>query len=430
MEVNGQSCRHVTLAKALDILRESTHLSLTLKSNLMGFKEMLSQQERLQQTASVDVSDSTFIDKSALPPPNGSVGRFQKKTLFANSGRRSTLNVIPTASGGNIVRPVGGSNSITTWSVSSGSSSSSHGSNAKSSMFEKLFGMLKGVNNSTDIPDGVDDPKSPNTLRTSRSNPDISGHLIKHGSQLSQGGYGLNGVNPGDGHMQAEQAIKIYRSDQSVRYLTIFPETTAKNVVQLALQEFGMNNDGASTDWSLCECTVTKEGVNKQRRLPDDMCNLAERIGLNSRFYLKNNNRSENLIPDELAPEILKEAKISLQNLNALFVATQLTLQDFAAFSAIEPTEYVDNLFQLNSKYGWAQLTAFENLFNREMWWVVTEVCNEKNLSKRVKLIKKFIKIARHCRDLRNFNSMFAIISGLEKPAVRRLTHSWEKVSG
>ncbi|KAE9554687.1 hypothetical protein FO519_002097 [Halicephalobus sp. NKZ332] len=432
LEVNGQSCRHVTLAKALDILRESTHLSLTLKSNLMGFKEMLSYQEKLQQTVGVDVPDASLIDKSLLPPPNGSVGRFQKKNIFASNGRRSTLNVIPTAGGGNVIRPVGGnnSNSINTWSVSSNSSSSSHGSNAKSSMFEKLFGMLKGVNNSTDIPDGIEDSRSPHTLRTSRSNPDISGHLIKHGTQPSQGGHGPNVVVSGDGHVPAEQAIKIYRSDQSVRYLTIFPETTAKNVVQLALQEFGMNNDGASTDWSLCECTVTKEGVNKQRRLPDDMCNLAERIGLNSRFYLKNNNRSENLIPDELAPEILKEAKISLQNLNALFVATQLTLQDFAAFSAIEPTEYVDNLFQLDSKSGWTQLTEFEDLFNKEMWWVVTEICNEKNLSKRVKLIKKFIKIARHCRDLRNFNSMFAIISGLEKPAVRRLAHSWEKVSG
>ena len=36
----------------------------------------------------------------------------------------------------------------------------------------------------------------------------------------------------------------------------------------------------------------------------------------------------------------------------------------------------------------------------------------------------------RHCRDLRNFNSMFAIISGLEKPAIRRLHSSWERVSG
>lgn len=64
------------------------------------------------------------------------------------------------------------------------------------------------------------------------------------------------------------------------------------------------------------------------------------------------------------------------------------------------------------------------------MWWVVTEICCERNVYRRSKLIKKFIKIARFCRDLRNFNSMFAIISGLEKPAVRRLVHSWERVSG
>uniref|UniRef100_A0A1I7WWV6 Ras-GEF domain-containing protein n=1 Tax=Heterorhabditis bacteriophora TaxID=37862 RepID=A0A1I7WWV6_HETBA len=29
------------------------------------------------------------------------------------------------------------------------------------------------------------------------------------------------------------------------------------------------------------------------------------------------------------------------------------------------------------------------------MWWVATEICSEKNMQKRVKLIKKFIKIAR-----------------------------------
>lgn len=86
-------------------------------------------------------------------------------------------------------------------------------------------------------------------------------------------------------------------------------------------------SEARSLDWSLCECTVTREGVIKQRRLPDDLQNLAERIGLSSRFYLKNNTKSENLIPDELAPEIRKEARLSLYNLNAQFLATQLTLQ-------------------------------------------------------------------------------------------------------
>lgn len=56
-------------------------------------------------------------------------------------------------------------------------------------------------------------------------------------------------------------------------------------------EEFGMISDGGSLEWALCETSVTPEGVIKQKRLPDQMCNLAERIQLNSRYYLKNNAR-------------------------------------------------------------------------------------------------------------------------------------------
>lgn len=201
-----------------------------------------------------------------------------------------------------------------------------------------------------------------------------------------------------------------------------------------------MNESNNNNEWSLCECICSningdQKGDNrkiviKQRRLPDDLNNLAERVGLASRLYLKNNQKSETLIPDELANDVLKEAKTNLYALNAQVLAIQLTIQDFEIFSAIEPTEYVDNLFHLESRYGWPMITTFEDLFNREMWWVTTEVCLERSVAKRVKIVKKFIKIARHCRDLRNFNSMFAIVSGLEKPAVRRLTHTWERIPG
>ena len=33
-------------------------------------------------------------------------------------------------------------------------------------------------------------------------------------------------------------------------------------------------------------------------------------------------------------------------------------------------------------------------LVNEEMFWVITEVCSESNLVKRMKIIKQFIKIA------------------------------------
>lgn len=41
IEVNGQSFEHVSHNRALDILRGTTHLSITVKSNLLHFKEML-----------------------------------------------------------------------------------------------------------------------------------------------------------------------------------------------------------------------------------------------------------------------------------------------------------------------------------------------------------------------------------------------------
>ncbi|KAK6043242.1 hypothetical protein COOONC_19254 [Cooperia oncophora] len=54
--------------------------------------------------------------------------------------------------------------------------------------------------------------------------------------------------------------------------------------------------------------------------------------------------------------------------------------------------------------------------FNREMWWVATE-----------NSILMYCPL-RHCRELRYFN--FAVMSGLDKPALRRLHSTWERVSG
>lgn len=67
-------------------------------------------------------------------------------------------------------------------------------------------------------------------------------------------------------------------------------------------------------------------------------------------------------------------------------------------------------------------------LVNREMFWVVTEICSEQNLMRRMRTIKQFIKVARQCKECKNFNSMFNIISGLGHGAVSRLKQTWEKL--
>ena len=58
-----------------------------------------------------------------------------------------------------------------------------------------------------------------------------------------------------------------------------------------------------------------------------------------------------------------------------------------------EPTEYVDYLFELKSKFGTPNLTRFEDLSNKEMMWVITEIVLEPNIRNRAKIIKEFIKV-------------------------------------
>lgn len=146
-------------------------------------------------------------------------------------------------------------------------------------------------------------------------------------------------------------------------------------------------------------------------------CNFSQylsmlyRVSLNFyRYYLKNNMETETLCSDEDAQELLRESQISLLQLSTVEVATQLSMRNFELFRNIEPTEYIDDLFKLKSKTGCTNLKMFEEVINQETFWVASEILRETNQLKRMKIIKHFIKIALHCRECKNFNSMFAII--------------------
>lgn len=62
----------------------------------------------------------------------------------------------------------------------------------------------------------------------------------------------------------------------------ISKDTTAKEVVIQAIREFALT--AVADAYSLCEVSVTPEGVIKQRRLPDQLSKLADRIQLSGRY--------------------------------------------------------------------------------------------------------------------------------------------------
>ncbi|EGI68294.1 Rap guanine nucleotide exchange factor 2 [Acromyrmex echinatior] len=411
LEVNGQSFEHVNHAKALDILRASTHLSITVKSNLLAFKEMLQ-----------------MPDNS--PRPRGRTSKPEIPRLQSDPRARLSTHVDPMTPVNPLNPMIGGvpllipDNNVSPCKDSKKEHKGFMTLGPKRRLQKALMKMNILPKNT--INDGVhlDDPLAPphtppgtgltqttTNLYHSKSNPDLTSL------------YCYDDLRAND---YPEHVLKVYKADQTCKYLLIHKETTAHEVVMLALQEFGITE--SSSNFSLAEVSVGEGGMIKQRRLPDQLQNLAERIGLSSRYYLKTNGISETLVADDQAPELIRESQVHFLQLNAVEVAIQLTLQDFSIFRQIESTEYVDDLFELKSRYGVPMLSQFAELVNREMFWVVTEVCSEHNLVRRSKIIKQFIKIARQCKECKNFNSMFAIVSGLGHGSVSRLRASWEKL--
>uniref|UniRef100_A0AAY5KZ37 Rap guanine nucleotide exchange factor (GEF) 6 n=1 Tax=Esox lucius TaxID=8010 RepID=A0AAY5KZ37_ESOLU len=400
MEINGQNFENISYAKAMDFLKNNTHLSLTIKTNIFVFKELLSRivHEKKNGGPHIPKIQEKKANRFSIPDLPGDME-------FPTDHRATKKMKANTVSGGR---------------------------NKIRKMLEKTrFSILPpkpfsdgGVGQSQD--DSIVGTKQ---CRHSVAIMPIPGSLSSSSPDLLQPASSvLDFSNPAD---IPDQVIRVFKADQLSCYIIISKDTTAKDVVSHVVNEFGLT--AAPENYSLCEVSVSPEGVIKQRRLPDQLSKLADRIQLNGRYYLKNNMETETLCSDDDAQELLKESQITLLQLSTVEVAAQLSMRDFELFRNIESTEYVDDLFKLLDSSGGAQQTRlkqFEEVINQETFWVATEILREANAVKRMKTIKHFIKIALHCRECKNFNSMFAIISGLNLAPVARLRSSWEKLPG
>ncbi|XP_063086645.1 rap guanine nucleotide exchange factor 6 isoform X20 [Cavia porcellus] len=394
MEVNGQNFENITFGKALEILRNNTHLALTVKTNIFVFKELLSRTEQ-------EKSGVPHIPKIAEKKSNRHSIQDVPGDIEQTSQEKGHKKVkANTVSGGrNKIRKI---LDKTRFSILPPKLFSDGG--LSQSQDDSIVGTRHCRHSLAIMP-------IPGTL--SSSSPD----LLQPTTSM------LDFSNPSD---IPDQVIRVFKADQQSCYIIISKDTTAKEVVCHAVHEFGLT--GASDTYSLCEVSVTPEGVIKQRRLPDQFSKLADRIQLNGRYYLKNNMETETLCSDEDAQELLKESQLSMLQLSTIELATQLSMRDFDLFRNIEPTEYIDDIFKLDSKTGNTHLKEFEDTVNQETFWVASEILTESNQLKRMKIIKHFIKIALHCRECKNFNSMFAVISGLNLAPVARLRGTWEKL--
>ncbi|XP_062520302.1 rap guanine nucleotide exchange factor 6-like isoform X2 [Corticium candelabrum] len=223
-----------------------------------------------------------------------------------------------------------------------------------------------------------------------------------------------------------DHVIKIYRADGGHRYIPVSNHTTASQVVALAVAEFELS-EGSST-FSLCQITTNQERLVTQKKLPDFLDKLSERLGVYSRYYLKPHDETGTLVHEDVAEEILKEGCLNIQRLDIKELVRELTMRDFETFQTIDAAEFIVDLWGCQSNVQADHLKEFADLVNQEMFWVVTEICRTRSSHNRVKVLKAFIKAARYCQDARNYNTMFAILSGLGHRAIERLKGTWDKV--
>ncbi|KAM4707518.1 rap guanine nucleotide exchange factor 2 isoform 11-T11 [Discoglossus pictus] len=396
LEVNGQNFENIQLSKAMEILKNNTHLSITVKTNLFVFKELLARLLEEKRNNAPHLPKIGDIKKAS---------RYSIPDLAVDVEQVIGLEKVSKKSKANTV---GGRNKL-------------------KKILDKTRISILPQKPYNDIGIGQSQDDSIVGLRQTKHMPatlPVSGTLSSSNPDLLQSHHRILDFSTTPD--LPDQVLRVFKADQQSRYIMISKDTTAKEVVIQAIREFALT--AVADAYSLCEVSVTPEGVIKQRRLPDQLSKLADRIQLSGRYYLKNNMETETLCSDEDAQDLLRESQISLLQLSTIEVATQLSMRNFELFRNIEPTEYIDDLFKFKSKTGCTNLKNFEEVINQETFWVASEILRETNQLKRMKIIKHFIKIALHCRECKNFNSMFAIISGLNLAPVSRLRTTWEKL--
>uniref|UniRef100_A0A3B3QQ01 Rap guanine nucleotide exchange factor 4 n=1 Tax=Paramormyrops kingsleyae TaxID=1676925 RepID=A0A3B3QQ01_9TELE len=215
---------------------------------------------------------------------------------------------------------------------------------------------------------------------------------------------------------------KVYCTDHTYSTIRVPVAASVREVIAAVADKLGSAED-------LLLVCLSSAG-DKLVLKPNDI-SVFSTLSINGRLFACPRNLLDSLtpLPEQEGPSTGSFGTFELMSSKDL--AYQMTLYDWELFNCVHEHELIYQTFgRHNFKKTTANLDLFLRRFNEVQLWVVTEVCLCAQLGKRVQLLKKFIKIAAHCKEYKNLNSFFAIIMGMSNPAVSRLSQTWEKLPG
>lgn len=219
-----------------------------------------------------------------------------------------------------------------------------------------------------------------------------------------------------------ESIFRVYCADHSYCTLRVPMTTTVSQIINQAQEKLALGED-------LVLCEVKSNGERILFREND--LGVVNSLTLNGRLFLAPREHLDAVTPLPEQDEILTGTASSLELVGSQELAYHMTVYDWELFTAVPEYELI---YQVFGRYKFGKTTAnldlFLRRFNEVQYWVVTEILLTQNLSKRVHLLRKFIKLASYCREYQNMSSFFAIVLGLSNIAVSRLSQTWEKLPG
>lgn len=138
----------------------------------------------------------------------------------------------------------------------------------------------------------------------------------------------------------------------------------------------------------------------------------------------------------------------SFEFVSNMMIAAQLTLLEFEYFKKIKSRDLLSYIWKQPKTSIGLHLTQFPpnhshdtspppqrstltpsiSHFNYISSWVSTKILSSEKPKNRAKVLSKFIHIAQELRNLNNYNSLMAVLAGINATPVHRLSHTFESL--
>jgi len=135
--------------------------------------------------------------------------------------------------------------------------------------------------------------------------------------------------------------------------------------------------------------------------------------------------------PEPKVPRNIFSPSLSLKDIDELEIARQLTLIEFSIFTQIVPTEWLNKRWcdpdqkQHKALHITQMLSRYTDLTN----WVIHTILTTDTKKNRARMIEKYIHIAENLKTLKNFQTFFAILTGLSSPLITTQSQTISELS-